>query len=691
MVQPLETVEPSNGRYHLVPGSDPNLDRPFSKQKHIFKSQDDAPTWREMSVDIVTGLRFNAVIAVCILGNAVVIGLETDNPGRACWAWIEDGFLTLFTLELALRLISFGPVIFFDFHSQEFFWNMFDSAIVFAGLVEYAASLFARGSTGNGHIITFFRLLRISRLMRMFRLIRFLKEFNLLTFGFAAALAAIRYVALLMVVAIYLYAVLIVQIVLHWNRDSEHFDFLTSRFGTMSSAMLSLFSLMSEPDLSIYREIMSASLGFSMFLISFVVFISFGMIGLLTGLVCESMFDKNHLRLEEERLDREATRRRIVARLEEVFDSITDEHNDEASTEKVLQLLPVISNLFVEEEVTFAMHDLEEIAGLMDVDGSGTISKTEFCRGILQIAEGLSPVSIMELHYVTSHAKLKADNCEAMLLILLQGLGLDVARIALTHSSSHGQDMQSKASSSHTRASRKPSKLQRDVTPSGEQKALLARISEQLRESRERIENVQEFQTRPLDGAKTAHDVSRCLDELREISKKVLSELEPMRRQSTEAYVCADIKSLREASFQKEMLSEIASLRTANETILAELVSPKDFTSSKQLVARKFCSKDLSINPKRNDSASQMNSSLLHRISAVPMPMPETCEMKEGVRWIAPEQKLPTSEGLLSATRRSQNEFMPVLRSVSAGRSWKDGDVLEATGRWRRALAEPSD
>lgn len=720
MVQHLGAVEPCNGRYHLVPGSDPILDRPTSKQRLKLKTQEDLPAWREMGIELVTGLRFNGFIALCILGNAVVIGLETDSPGLMCWAWIEDGFLTLFTLELALRLVSFGPAIFFDFHSLEFFWNMFDSAIVVSGLVEYAVSLFSTRSLGNGQIITFFRLLRISRLLRMFRLIRFLKEFNLLTFGFTAALAAIRYVAILMVVAIYLYAVLIVRIVFHWSHDSEHFEFLTSKFGTMARAMLSLFSLMSEPDLSSYRETMSSSTFMSLFLISFVVFISFGMIGLLTGLVCESMFDKNHLRLEEERLDCEAKRQRLVARCEELFESITDEDNDEASTEKVLQLLPRISSLFVEEEVSFAMHDLQETAGLMDVDGSGKISKTEFCRGILQIAEGLSPLSIMELHYVTSHAKLKIDKCEAVLLILLQGLGLDVADIDFSHPIFHSQAMRSS------------SKVHRVVSPKEDLKAFHASILEQLQDIRVQKapapefrrmssgasnsqKQVEQFWTQPVDGSTHERDdASRCLDELRELSKKILSELEPMRRQSIEAQVCADVKSLREASIQKQILSEIASLRMSNEKTLAEFVSLKDLGSRTQFMAGMSSSKDAAIITKRDDLLSQNNSSVFHQVSAALVPKPERLEMKECTRRMSPEKKLSASEGrqsevgrgqniltselwrssaeeLQSDVGRAQNVLTSELRSSSAGHSWKDGDVSEATGRWRRALAELSD
>merc|ERR1712159_814700 len=68
--------------------------------------------------------------------------------------------------------------------------------------------------------------------------------------------------------------------------------------------------------------------------------------------------------------------------------------------------------------VPFSKHDLQNITEVMDSDGSGLISKGEFCHSILSIAEGVRPMSIMEIYYTLSLTKSKMDKFDSD----LQGL-----------------------------------------------------------------------------------------------------------------------------------------------------------------------------------------------------------------------------------------------------------------------------
>ncbi|CAK9018568.1 unnamed protein product [Durusdinium trenchii] len=88
--------------------------------------------------------------------------------------------------------------------------------------------------------------------------------------------------------------------------------------------------------------------------------VSFGMVGLLTGLVCESMFDKNDARVEQERAEAEEKRQRIIKNCEKIFETIASQ--GQATIEDIMQILPDLDNLFVEEGVTFAREDLVNTA-----------------------------------------------------------------------------------------------------------------------------------------------------------------------------------------------------------------------------------------------------------------------------------------------------------------------------------------
>jgi len=351
----------------------------------------------------------------------VVIGFETDWPDMPYWGLVENLFLLLFTAEIVLRVLVVGPAPYFDHRGPDFLWNAFDFLVVMLGLSDIVVSWVTEDVPGDFPML--FRTLRLLRVVRIFRIVRFLKEIYVLTVGFAAAAVAIRNVAVLMMGSIYLCSIIIVRITDHWATDSLHYDLLQSRFGSVFPAMLSLFDLMVVPDLTEYREVLTSHPLMAAFLISFVVFASFGLIGLLTGLVCESVFEKNQLRLDEERAEGEAKRQFLKERCEELFDRIAHNARGEATVDDVKSILPLISDLFIQEGVSFAYHDLQGTAYVMDTDNSGTIDKEEFCRGVLQIADGLRPMSIMELHYAVSVAKVKMDRCEVLLHQLLRKEG----------------------------------------------------------------------------------------------------------------------------------------------------------------------------------------------------------------------------------------------------------------------------
>ena len=74
---------------------------------------------------------FQIAVVLAILANAVVIGLETydsiDEDHGALLATLNDVFLGLFTLEIAVRIAAYGR------RPREFFssgWNLFDFLVV---------------------------------------------------------------------------------------------------------------------------------------------------------------------------------------------------------------------------------------------------------------------------------------------------------------------------------------------------------------------------------------------------------------------------------------------------------------------------------------------------------------------------------------------------------------------------------
>merc|ERR1719223_2545092 len=114
------------------------------------------------------------------------------------------------------------------------------------------------------------------------------------------------------------------------------------------------------------------------------------MIALLTGVIGESMFEKNQLRLEEERLEGELRRKLLLERCERMFDNIPHPNGGSQVNKADLEkLIPDIQSLFESEKIPYATHEFESCLIAMEKNGDGLVCKDDFRSGILQIAEGV--------------------------------------------------------------------------------------------------------------------------------------------------------------------------------------------------------------------------------------------------------------------------------------------------------------
>jgi len=362
------------------------------------------------------------LMAGMIILNAFVIGLETDSPNLPCWAILENMFLAAFLLELGLRMFVLGLRNYFDHNHQDFLWNIFDFTIIVFGLFDDASSVIPalHSETSSEGVPTLFRLLRLLRILRILRIVRYLRELYMLTFGFAAAAMAIKNITILMFLMLYVCSIVLARTVSIVPQGDKNQEFLVRRFGHIGTCMLTLFELMSQPDLSPYHEVMWEHPLIASFLIGFVIWGSLGMIALLTGVISETMFDKNEMRLESERLEREARRKSLRTKCEDIFNKLELNDMGEAAPEIVMGIIPQLQEAFELEGYPFATGDLEGVVKFMDTNYSGCIDKDEFFHGVLQIAEGVRPMSIMELQYTVCFLKFKLEKFEVGLHNLQQ-------------------------------------------------------------------------------------------------------------------------------------------------------------------------------------------------------------------------------------------------------------------------------
>eukprot|EP00747_Dinoflagellata_sp_TGD_P115767 gnl/TRDRNA2_/TRDRNA2_172235_c1_seq5.p1 gnl/TRDRNA2_/TRDRNA2_172235_c1~~gnl/TRDRNA2_/TRDRNA2_172235_c1_seq5.p1 ORF type:complete len:633 (-),score=144.64 gnl/TRDRNA2_/TRDRNA2_172235_c1_seq5:55-1953(-) len=401
----------SKGGYELVPqnefGIPDTLDTDLPAEGAHAKAQ-----------ALISSLGFQSFMAFLITCNSVVIGLETDLPNWCHWEAFEQAFLVVFALEIILRIFALGPSTFFSLGNADFTWNMFDVAVVSMGVTDIIFHLVVGETTGGaGGIATVFRIIRLLRILRIFRIVRFLKQLYMLAFGMVLASVAILWVTILMLFVLYVCSIILVRTVGQIPEDHQDYDFLQMHFGTIFRSMFSLFELMVNPYLDPYHGILGDQVILSVFIIAFVIFGSFGMVALLTGVIHESMFEKNMVRMEDDRAARDSKRKAMIQRCGELFDEIEHDEEGEAVRQELLILLPKVSDMFKDQGMVIADTDFEELVEIMDTDYSGTVSKKEFTAFLLQLAEGLRPMLLMQLRMsITRFVKDRFDEYDQVAL-----------------------------------------------------------------------------------------------------------------------------------------------------------------------------------------------------------------------------------------------------------------------------------
>jgi len=366
----------------------------------------DAPT------TFVEGHAFQAFGACLIISNALVIGMETDIEWEH-WHAIEHAFLLAFTIELGTRICVIGPLHFIWSHA-DVHWNLFDLFIVGIGIVD-TANVMITGNAGSGSFATIFRMIRLLRILRMLRMLKFLKHLYVLAFGLVEACKAVFWVTILMLFVLYVCSIVLVKTIGRPPKSHPYHDFLNYRFGHIFDAMLTLFILMSSADLPDYENtdgLLQHNPPLTIFLCMFVVFGSFGIVALLTGVISESMFEKNEVRKEEVRAEHEEMRKVLGEQCESLFRELpgmAGNESGEANIEAVKTLVPQMWELLDMCGAEMTHGDVLKIIEFMDCNGTGLIDCKEFREAVEKIAEGLSPLGIQEVASKIGTVEAKVD------------------------------------------------------------------------------------------------------------------------------------------------------------------------------------------------------------------------------------------------------------------------------------------
>ena len=233
---------------------------------------------RELSGRISGSKPFEYFIIALILGNAVVLGLETvERIGDEFLTWFElahNVTLAIFIVEAAMKLLALAP------RSQRYFqdgWNIFDFSIIVLSLIP---------AVGPFAVVA-----RMARLMRVLRLVSAMPELRLIVSTLVRSIPGMLHIVAVMSVLTYIYAILGFHF--FHEHDPEHWR-------NLGISLLSLFRVVTLED---WTDIMYSALEHHWwawaYFVSFVVAETFVILNLFVAVVINSLEEAKHDRLQE--------------------------------------------------------------------------------------------------------------------------------------------------------------------------------------------------------------------------------------------------------------------------------------------------------------------------------------------------------------------------------------------------------
>uniref|UniRef100_A0A4W4GKZ1 Voltage-dependent L-type calcium channel subunit alpha n=1 Tax=Electrophorus electricus TaxID=8005 RepID=A0A4W4GKZ1_ELEEL len=155
---------------------------------------------------VVNSAVFEYVMLVLIILNILCLAVQHFEQS-AEFSHVMDIlnmiFTAVFTVEMVVKLIAYKPTGYFEDP-----WNVFDALVVIGSLVDIVLSEIDNAEEKSGLSITFFRLFRVLRLVK---LLSKGEGIRTLLWTFIKSIQALPYVALLIAMVFFIYAVIGMQ------------------------------------------------------------------------------------------------------------------------------------------------------------------------------------------------------------------------------------------------------------------------------------------------------------------------------------------------------------------------------------------------------------------------------------------------------------------------------------------------
>lgn len=332
------------------------------------------------------------IVGFLVLVNCFVIGLETDlnarfpgEPVPEVLHWLDLVFCILFSIDLSLRILV-NPYQFFYLWGDNFAWNVFDVIVVSFQIFENA------GQRNDAHLGVF-RTVRLVRIMRLLRVVRLFQELRTIGISMLSSMTSLVWAMMLLGVVNFMFAVVFCQLVADSGPGTPHQADLERWFGSLWWSVLTMLECVVGGvswDSVIYPLITDISPGVGILFICYVLFCLFAVMNGVTA-----VFVNKLTTLAAQ--DKATT---LANQLRDLFfKDVPKTQRSQGPVQDVSrdEFLKKVNEPEMEEYFRAIDMDPSE-AGfffeLLDIDGSGGLSREEIVDGCLRLSGPAQAVDV---------------------------------------------------------------------------------------------------------------------------------------------------------------------------------------------------------------------------------------------------------------------------------------------------------
>lgn len=338
----------------------------------------------ETSVLYVDLLASNMLIAILILLNGILMGVEVDNDVGVTGLVLNVIFTVIWTLEVISKVYSYGPRGYF-FNA----WNQLDFLVAMSSIVDTSIA-FSVGSESGIKSLSLARAARAIRVVRIIRSLRLFKELWLLVNGLIQACVALVWVFILIILVIYSYGIFMTYFVgQDCGEDGPFKDFeqCSNYYGTLGSSMITLFELMTM-EMDSVRPIAKGNPLVFLVMLGFMMMTSFGLLNIIMGVIVDQVLQASADNEEKVQREKERRQKAELRTLRDIFGAADSDNNGQVTLEEFLHICK-------REDVQIVFSDLgmpvsranlaRRLFEVLDVSGLGWLGVDVFIQRVLSL------------------------------------------------------------------------------------------------------------------------------------------------------------------------------------------------------------------------------------------------------------------------------------------------------------------